>query len=250
MSLTVPLYGFGGGGESLNFKIVGDTTEPTNPNENTIWVNTDKKIASWIFSATQPKTATEGMVWITTGATSPVEFNALKKNGIQVYPISAKQYVGGAWVDKTAKSWDGNAWAEWLLYLKPSEREYVTYKRDNGSVSVSGDMISFGYGSNPDNSEWLFAFTEAVDVSSAKKLEATVNVTSTEAALGAVAVTSTLPLTWYNGSNLPGVVAKTAIPNKVGTHEISIPLETVGTSVYVVICGAAHKGAITNIRLE
>lgn len=112
MSLTVPLYGFGGGGESLNFKVVGDTTEPTNPNENTIWVNTDKKIASWIFSATQPKTATEGMVWITTGVTRTVEFNALKKNGIQVCPISAKQYVSGEWKDVTAMSYQGGKWVE------------------------------------------------------------------------------------------------------------------------------------------
>lgn len=124
MSLTVPLYGFGGGGESLNFKVVGDTTEPTSPNENTIWVNTDKKITSWIFSATQPKTATEGMVWIFTSKFSDVEFNALKKNGIQVYPISAKQYVSGAWVDVSAKSYQGGEWVDWWngeLYISGVE---------------------------------------------------------------------------------------------------------------------------------
>lgn len=248
MGICYLMQSGGGGGGGLNFKVICNP-QPATAKENTIWVDTDK-INNYYFSAEQPENMVDYDVWFPTSESSTVAFNALKKNGIQVYPISAKQYVGGAWVDVTAKSWDGNAWAEWLLYLKPSEREYVTYKRNNGSVSVSGDMISFGYGSSPDDSEWLFAFTEAVDVSSAKKLEATVNVTSTEAALGAVAVTSTLPLTWYNGSNLPNVVAKTAIPNKVGTHEISIPLETVGTSVYVVICGAAHKGTITNIRLE
>ena len=52
--------------------------------------------------------------WIQTGISSPVEFNALKKNGIQVYPLSAKQYIGGAWVSKTAKSYQGGAWREWI----------------------------------------------------------------------------------------------------------------------------------------
>ena len=141
MSLTVPLYGFGGGGESLNFKVVGDTTEPTNPNKNTIWVNTDKKIASWIFSATQPKTATEGMVWIFTSTFSAVEFNALKKNGIQVYPIFAKQYVSGAWVDKTAKSYQNGVWVDWIVriyelgWVAPASKLIQIASNVNGNTS-------------------------------------------------------------------------------------------------------------------
>jgi hypothetical protein len=53
------------------------------------------------------------MVWIKAGTSSPVKFNALKKNGIQVYPLSAKQYVSGAGVDKTAKSYQNGAWVDW-----------------------------------------------------------------------------------------------------------------------------------------
>ena len=43
-----------GGGADLNFKVVGGTTEPSNPKENTIWVETEEKIPSWIFSAENP----------------------------------------------------------------------------------------------------------------------------------------------------------------------------------------------------
>jgi hypothetical protein len=147
MSLTVPLYGFGGGGESLNFKVVGDTTEPTNPNENTIWVNTDKKIASWIFSATQPKTATEGMVWISTGTASTAEFNVLKKNGVFVYPISAKQRIGGAWIDKTAKSYQNGEWSNWGHYLFESGKGFsyptAQYRDKNATITIENDRISF-----------------------------------------------------------------------------------------------------------
>lgn len=106
----------GGGGAALNFRVVGNP-QPANPTENCIWVDTDTPITSWIFSATQPSPAEPGMVWISIGTSSTVEFNALKKNGIQVYPISAKQYVGGAWVDKTAKSYQGGELVKWATYL-------------------------------------------------------------------------------------------------------------------------------------
>lgn len=107
----------GGGGGGLNFSVVGGTSQPVNPKENTIWVNTETEISGWVFSAEEPGEPAEGMVWISTGLSSTVEFNALKKNGIQVYPISAKQYVSGAWVDKTAKSYHSGAWKEWITYL-------------------------------------------------------------------------------------------------------------------------------------
>lgn len=103
----------GGGGAALNFRVVGGTTAPTNPAENCIWVNTNTAITSWIFSATEPSPAEAGMVWISIGVYSVVEFNALKKNGIRVYPLSAKQHVSGAWVDKTAMSYQSGVWVDW-----------------------------------------------------------------------------------------------------------------------------------------
>ena len=80
----------GGGCTSLNFKVVGNP-QPSNPKEHTIWVDTDVPISSYVFSATEPEAPEEGMVWISIGTSSAVEFNALKKNALQVYPIAAKQ---------------------------------------------------------------------------------------------------------------------------------------------------------------
>ena len=105
-----------GGGNPLNFRVLGGTAAPSSPKENDIWVNADVSVSSWAFSATEPQ-GEEGMVWITTGTSSTVAFNALKKNGIQVYPISAKQYVDGAWVEVTAKSYQNGAWNEWRDYI-------------------------------------------------------------------------------------------------------------------------------------
>ena len=124
-----------GGGASLNFKVVGGTSAPASPKANTIWVNTDVAITIWRFQPYQPSTPTEGMVWISTGNTSPAMFNALKKNVIIINPISAKQYISGAWVDKTAKSYQNGAWVDWITYL---------YDKGNQYTSLTGGWTSYG----------------------------------------------------------------------------------------------------------
>lgn len=101
-----------GGVPALNFKIVGGAIQPGNPKENTIWVNTDTGISGWVFSATEPGSPADGMVWFATGTSNTVEFNALKKNGIQVYPISAKQYISGAWANVDAYIYQGGQWLQ------------------------------------------------------------------------------------------------------------------------------------------
>lgn len=133
------------GGASLNFDVKAYGTEEVllaaAPKENTIGVITTTAISSWIFSATEPAEPVEGMVWISTGTSSAVEFNALKKNVIQVYPASAKQYVSGAWVDVTAYSYQGGKWVSWLTYL---------YKAGDECTALTGGWQSRGlkYASN------------------------------------------------------------------------------------------------------
>lgn len=82
-------------------------------------------------------------VWIKTATSSPVAFNALKKNSIQVYPVSAKQYVNGAWVNKTAQSYQGGKWVAWVtdIYLY-SQGDFCT------SVTGGWNSLSIADGSN------------------------------------------------------------------------------------------------------
>lgn len=136
----------GGGSGGLNFSVVGGTSHPGNPKENTIWVNTETEISGWVFSASEPEVPAEGMVWITTGTSSTIEFNALKKNGIQVYPISAKQYVSGAWVDKTAKSYQDGQWKTWIAWLYNNGNQFsdvtggwVVRNASGGTGSITAD---------------------------------------------------------------------------------------------------------------
>ena len=131
---TCFLYGSSGGGTSLNFKVVGGTTQPENPKENTIWVNTDTEITSWEFSTVTPGSPAAGMVWIKTRFGSSTPFNALKKNEVRVYPFSTQQYVNGAWADKTAMIYADGIWS---LFHPP--KEYVI---QNGIIDMTAHKHS------------------------------------------------------------------------------------------------------------
>ena len=129
-----PCEVIGGGG--LNFKVVGGLTQPAGPSKNTIWVNTDVPVSSYAFQASAPDTPDEGAVWILTGTSSSVSFNALKKNSILVYPISAKQYVGGNWRNVSAYIYQDDEWAEF-------SKTFDGYLFNNGSVNedITGGWI-------------------------------------------------------------------------------------------------------------
>ena len=145
-NVILNFIGGGGGGTSLNFEVIPNP-QPENPKVNTIWVDTDVEITGWDFSAVEPANPAEGMVWFSTGTASSVAFNALKENSVMVYPMSAKQYVGGAWVDKTAKSYRNGEWVDWVpsLTLVPDPenahswaKETVTYGRSEATDNEDG----------------------------------------------------------------------------------------------------------------
>ena len=169
----------GGGGAALNFKIVGGTTAPSNPAENTFWVNTSKAITDWALSANTPNSPVEGMVWIKVGSSSIVAFNALKKNNITVYPCMASQYIGGAWTGVPTKCYQNGAWKDFCGNLiengstaytlkavgKPPQTggyvgmETINVTQNSGSITITG---SNGYG--------IVYIEEAIDLTPYKTL--------------------------------------------------------------------------------
>lgn len=111
----------GGGGAQLNFAVKRYSTEAemlaATPKENTIGVISEVDITSYVFSAAAPDASEEGTVWFLTGTSSAIEFNALKKNALWVYPISAKQSVGGDLVDVPVMIYQNGAWESWVTIL-------------------------------------------------------------------------------------------------------------------------------------
>lgn len=109
-----------GGGSDLNFKVIAVASEsalPSSAAENTIAVITTAPITSYVFSSTAPTSPAEGMVWFAVVTASTVGFNAIKRNGLWVYPTGCQQYVSGAWVNKTAKTYKSGAWVGMETYL-------------------------------------------------------------------------------------------------------------------------------------
>lgn len=178
MSISVPLGDFGGG-TLLNYKVVGNP-QPASPRKNTIWIDTDVEITRHYLQAEQPENMADGEVWILTGKSSTVSFQAVKKNPIMIYPISAKQMVNGVLTDRVAKSWNGSAWVEWIkegsilidngsakkpIFIcwegKVSEggSDYSTITEGDGFVTITSN----GYGN------WAM-FVADVDLTYAKKL--------------------------------------------------------------------------------
>lgn len=137
----------GGGSNPLNFEVKTYQSETDlkadKPKENTIGVITTTTMTSWVFSATEPTEPKTGMVWIAVGASSSVEFNALKNNTLQVYPLKAKQYEGGEWVGKEAKSYQNGKWVDWIIYFirdgivvnsEKWTKQALKYTSDQGGV--------------------------------------------------------------------------------------------------------------------
>lgn len=139
--------GPGGGGASLNFAVKAYSSEAellaAVPKENTIGIITTTPITSWFFDAVEPETVADGMVWFPTGTSGAVEFNALKKNGIQVYPLSAKQYAGGAWQHKPAMVYQKNGWRQFAV--APTDGLIAEYTFDEFSGNSIPDTSPNGY---------------------------------------------------------------------------------------------------------
>lgn len=157
------LHGFGAAGGSisnngaLNFVVVGGTVQPSEAAENTIWVNTEAEITGYVFDIQEPAAPEEGMVWIYTGNSSAVAFNALKEDTIQLYPISCKQYVSGAWADKTAMSYLDGAWVEWIKWG-------VLYEAGNQNTALTGGWTNTPTGLGSDsNVKGTGGITEGAD---------------------------------------------------------------------------------------
>lgn len=132
----------GGGGNDLNVKVIAVASEsalPTTAAENTIAVITTTGITSYVFASTAPTSPVEGMVWFATGTASAVGFNAVKRNGLWVYPTGCQQYVSGAWVPKVAKIYQNGAWRVWSRHL---------YNAGDECVDETGGWIGQALGIN------------------------------------------------------------------------------------------------------
>ena len=162
-------------GVALNFQVVGGTAAPANPTENTIWVNTDQTITSWVFSHNQPANPSEGMVWIINGVSGINEFDAVSDVSLRVQVASVKQYISSAWVIKTTKVYQNGAWIPTFMYLFKNGIGAVLPltlgKQANGTASMNNEYIELSY-TVTNSGQALVQSTNPINLSNFSKLKA------------------------------------------------------------------------------
>lgn len=123
-------------GTELNFEVVGGKTPPSNPKENTIWINTSTPISRWFIGSTSNIQASpvDGMVMIITTNSSNLSFNALKDGFLFVNPVMAGQFK--------LNSWD---FVDFKIYKEGSWQGYypdgALYYHGNEVASLTGGWV-------------------------------------------------------------------------------------------------------------
>ena len=242
------IFNMTGGGAPLNFKVVPNP-QPDTAKENTIWVDTDR-INNYYFSATQPEGMVDYDVWFPVGTSSTVEFNALKKGGIQVYPLSAQQMVSGVLKDVTAKSYQGGVWKEWIEVIDfdltnwtkknpyPS-RSYTKGTYDLSSKTLKGSITK-------DYQHVVLVKNEKMNFQSANTLNMIYSLSKNMSSNGAIFVK--LSSSFSDPADNTCVVNQ-RITEQATNKEISIDVSSVNSSYYLWI-GLVAWGNAGTVNFE
>lgn len=243
-----------GGTGGLNFKLVGGLTQPADPADNLIWVNTAEDITGYALTPEQPDTPEEGTVWIKTGLAGAASLNILKKNQILLYLNTCCQYLQGAWVRKEASIWQDDEWKQFAtlaLYLfEEGSGEQVTFTSLT-EVQVTNDHVRF-YSSGGN------AYLAPADLTENKTLYAEVICTGRgsdsyyESWGGSLVVKNE---TQYGGgaantANRPDIsTARAHFEINADRHEVTLDVSALTGSYYVGIAGS-FEGYLYNLWLE
>lgn len=229
----------GSGGASLNYKVVGGTTTPETPANNTIWVNTDTPISRHIFSATQPENPVEGMVWFVVGTSSSAPINLLKKgNAAYIYPASCQQYIGGAWVAKEATTYQTSKWVEWATFFysygdlyEDVTGGFTAVKNDSGAVTFNADNIYLNAPANDSKrNRASVRSANKIDFTKYKTLyfELAVNVSGNDEATIAWGLASAVA-----SNAIPTFIASGSTKESLGKQAVSVDVSAVSGEAYI-----------------
>lgn len=120
----------------LNFMVYTASSLPEIGQENDVCIISDVPMKNWTLSPDESKGTprNDGDVWIQYSVGGNV-FDALKDNVMMISFLSVKQYIDGAWVEKTAKSYKNGTWEGWVKYL---------YYKGNQYTDLTGGWVSYG----------------------------------------------------------------------------------------------------------
>ena len=137
---------FKSGGANLNFKIIGSTTQPASPKENTIWVETDTPIGKHQFSWSTPSTRADGSplqtgdIWGRCTSHTEIEINLFKNNTIKLPIQDIWMWNGTEWIWQNAKIYQNSAWKD-LYYLQYENQWYFWRTSTINSQPKPSDFV-------------------------------------------------------------------------------------------------------------
>jgi hypothetical protein len=193
------------------------------------------------------------MVWISTGTSSTAPFNALKKNGIMVYPVSAKQYISGAWVDKTAKSYQNGKWVNWYTLLFDNGDQFTSLtggwaiRSSSGLTCTVGDTLLFTVTGTAARAGSIYT-KNTINVSNFSTLEVDVKISSAASANNGFCVGLATGAGIKNTDELSRYVTKTS-SKTVGDQTISLDISGMTGSYYVVFFADVTSASVSSVRL-
>ena len=124
---TIIRIGGGGGKAGIDLTVVGGTTQPENPKNNTIWVKTETAIGTAYLSPTAPESHAVGDVWINTTNRYQSDASAVASSThlltvaedpyLTVNVLQFKQWDGSAWNWCDGGIYANNAWTDMALYI-------------------------------------------------------------------------------------------------------------------------------------
>ena len=240
-------------GVELQFSVVGGTSQPSSPAENTIWINTSTEITSWVFASSLSFSPVEGMVFIVTGSDSNVSFDAIANNALYVYPIAAWQYVSQQWVQKTMKVYQSGQWKENIAILYDAGDTYSALTggwtttgyyygdaSENTGLTMATNQIQLKTRSgSSSNTNTVIGTVNPIVISGKKVLKVTGSITSYNSN-----VVYMVGLRSSKGDVASSYVAATRIYSG-GTFEATVDVSTINGSYYVFLCAATLPSSST-----
>lgn len=188
-----------------------------------------------------------GQVWIAADTSGSTEFNALKKNGIWVYPSVAKQLLSGSWVNKAASIYQNGGWNAFSaidLYLYNAGDACTSESGGWSLTSNTGQQamaLSKGSSYMTISSSWTGNYTSHATCGTANKVNVTgynkLNITyDFTASLTTMSGTEAHYATLKFGLGTSNTsVSSASVAGSTGTNKtVSVDISALKTSLYVV----------------
>ena len=229
-------------------------------------------ITSHVFSATEPTSPADGMVWFNIGTSCAAPINALKKNGLWIYPTACQQYTNSAWMTRTAETYQGGVWVDWGLLLISGgtieenisgglDKKALAYKTEDGAsatptITVNSDNVKISVKAS-ENGWGIVHTVNKIDLTPYKtlKISAEFNNASDYGnyTWRQLIVRSTIAKGWHSGC-----AAKLTFGDGKGTYSAvneTLDISAVNGEYFIGIglcstANKAHTATITKLALE